>query len=247
MKSLTIRVPDSLKELIAVEAAKAGLTQSDFLRRLIETHIGQIEEESFQRESSEDVSLSPFQRKLLSLNYQILLASQGDSSDDRQLRKFYETRIEALNNGYTGEYPGIFGDDPEPLSYSDCKQVWDILDMFRVINASVESLGKDGWETIQIPNAEHFGTFRGFDLQSEHESRLVGYVSYLVDTERWQEQKPFMEVTGGNSHREMLPTYLAMLAEFKPIWRDRLQRGGNYNLTIDDIRRILLSAPGAHT
>ncbi|WP_313679844.1 YfbU family protein, partial [Corynebacterium stationis] len=56
------------------------------------------------------------------------------------------------------------------------------------------------------------------------------YVGYLVETCRWEEQKEFLQTQGGNSHTEMLPTYRAMLAEFKPAWRKAASRGARSNL-----------------
>ncbi|WP_018297236.1 YfbU family protein [Corynebacterium lubricantis] len=245
MKSITIRLPDGLKDLIADEAENNGQTQSDYLRQIIETHVGQIKEEDFPRESSQDLSLSVAERKTLTLGYQLLLASQGDLPEEQYDVEEVRNTVEALENGYAGEYPRIFAGSEGEVAYGECKLVWDILDMFRVIKYSIRKLGEDGWEQTGVIDAEDYGSFQGFDFQVDLESKLAGYVKYLVRTHRWEEQKEFIDLDGGNSHSEMLPTYRPMLATFKPIWRTATSRGASLYLNADDIRRVLLAAPGA--
>lgn len=245
MKSITIRLSDGLKDLIAEEAENNGQTQSDYLRQIIETHVGQIREEDFPRESSQELSLSIIERKNLALGYQLLLAARGDLPDELYDAENVKNTVEALENGYAGEYPRIFAGTEEDVTYEECKLVWDILDMFRVITYSIRKLGKDGWENTGVVNAEHYGSFRGFDLQVDRESKLAGYVDFLVRTGRWEEQEEFIATNGGNSHSEMLPTYRPMLAAFKPIWRTATSRGASLYLSAEDIRRVLLAAPGA--
>ena len=116
--------------------------------------------------------------------------------------------------------------------------------MFRVIKYSIQDLGRHGWEQTGVVDAEYYGSFRGFDYQIDLESKLAGYVDYLVETCRWEEQKEFLQTQGGNSHSEMLPTYRAMLAEFKPAWRKAASRGARSNLNAKEISRVLLAAPG---
>lgn len=241
MQSITIRIPDELKNLISAEAQKKGQTQSDYLRQLIETHAGQVK-----REPIQEVSLNAVERKTLALGYQLLLASQGDLPTELYDEESFRHSAEALERGYAGEYHQIFAGTDEGLSHEECRLAWDILDMFRVIKFSVRDLGQSGWQHVGVVDAEHYGSFQGFDGQIDLESRLSGYVDYLVRTGRWEEQREFLEKTGGNSHREMLPTYRSMLAEFKPIWRKAVGRGGRVHLNAEEIRNVLLAAPGAH-
>lgn len=246
MQSITIRIPDELKNLISDEAQKKGQTQSDYLRQLIETHAGQVRGEEFRREPVQEVSLNVVERKTLALGYQLLLASRDELRDDRYDAEYFRNTVEALEYGYAGEYPQIFAGADEGLSYDECRLVWDILDMFRVIKFSVRDLGQSGWEQTGVVDAEYYGSFRGFDGNIDLESRMIGYVDHLVRTGRWEEQREFLEKTRGNSHREMLPTYRSMLAEFKPIWRKAVGRGGRVHLNAEEIRNVLLAAPGAH-
>lgn len=245
MKSITIRIPDELKRLIEEEADASGKTLSEYLREILEMHIGGVSEES-QRDFRRDLALSAVERDSLSLGYQILLAIHGDLP-----REWYDAestvhKVKALEGGYAGEYPRILPDADEETSPEECRLVWDILDMFRVIKYSIRDLGEGGWEQTGVINAELYGSFQGFDHQSAFESKLADYVDYLVETGRWTEQKEFLEAQGGNSHHEMLPTYRSMLAEFKPVWRKAIGRGGRPHLTSDEIRRVLLAASGAH-
>ena len=245
MQSITIRISDELKNLISDEAQEKGQTQSDYLRQLIETHAGQIGEEKFERESDQDVSLSVVERKTLTLGYQLLLASRGDLGDEYYDAKYFRNTVEALENGYAGEYPRIFAGVDEGLSYNECKLVWDILDMFRVIKSSVGDFGQSNWEQIGVVNAEYYGSFRGFDGNIDLESKMIGYVKYLVHTGRWEEQKKFLEEKRGNSHSEMLPTYRSMLAKFKPAWRKMISQADRVHLSTEEIRDVLMAAPGA--
>lgn len=244
MKSITIRLPDELKDLISEEAENNGQTQSDYLRQLIEIHAGQIKEEEFRRKPTQEISLHAVERKTLILGYQLLLATHGDLPADQYDAEDISNAIQALENGYAGEYPQIFAGVDQGLTYDECRLVWDILDMFRVIKYSIRDLGTGGWEHTGVIDAEHYGSFHGFDFQIALESRLAGYVAFLVRTGRWKEQQPVID-TGGNSHSEMLPTYRSMLAEFKPVWRKATSRGGRHHLSAEEIRDVLLAAPGA--
>ncbi|AKK09444.1 YfbU family protein [Corynebacterium testudinoris] len=246
MQSITIRIPDELKTLISDEAQNKGQTQSDYLRQLIETHAGQVRGDKFPRESIQEVSLNVVERKTLALGYQLLLASRGDLPDELYDAESFRYSMEVLERGYAGEYPQIFAGADEGLSYDECRLAWDILDMFRVLKFSVRDLGQGGWNQIGVVDAEHYGSFRGFDGNLDLESRLMGYVDYLVRTGRWEEQRELLKETRGNSHSEMLPTYRSMLAEFKPVWRKAMSRGGRHHLNAEEIRNVLMAAPGAH-
>lgn len=245
MKSITIRIPEGLKELIAEEAEGNGQTQSDYVRQILEAQVGQVNEEKFQRQSHQNFSLSVVERKTLSLGCQLLLAAHGDLPDELYDAESIHDMMKALEYGYAGEYPRIFSGADDGLTYEECKLAWDILDMFRGIKYSIRDLGRNGWKQTGVVEAEYYGSFRGFDYQVDLESKLARYVDYLVETCRWEEQKEFLQTQGGNSHTEMLPTYRAMLAEFKPAWRKATSRGSRSNLSAKEISRVLLAAPGA--
>ncbi|WP_318010364.1 YfbU family protein [Corynebacterium poyangense] len=78
---------------------------------------------------------------------------------------------------------------------------------------------------------------------AERESQMSVYTEYLVKNGRWTEQEELIR-EGTNSHRQMLPTYQVMLGAFKPIWREAVRGGGRSYLSAQDLRKILLAAPG---
>ena len=174
MKSITIRIPDELKALIAKESEGNGQSQSDYLRQILEAQVGQINEEEFQRQSQQNFYLSVVERKTLSRGCQLLLAAHGGLPDGLYDAESIQSTMKALECGYAGEYPRIFSGANDGLTYEECKLVWDILDMFRVIKYSIQDLGRSGWEQTGVVDAEYYGSFRGFDYQIDLESKLAG-------------------------------------------------------------------------
>lgn len=245
MKAITVRLPDDLRELLGYAAASSHQTQSDYLRGIIETHLDQIHMGQSRRETDVDIALTLVERQNLALAHLNLLASMGDLPAERYDKEASLSALEVLEGGYAGEYPRLFPPDDTGLTYQECRLVWDILDMFRVIASSVRDRKNGGWDQIRVSQAEHLGTFQGFDYQIELEGRMASYVEYLVKTRRWQELQKNVD-KGLNSHTQMLPTYLAMLAAFKPLWRNKIAHGASSrNLSAEDLTRILLAIPGA--
>lgn len=244
MHTITLRVPDNLRTLIAEAAEANGQSQSDYLRQAIEVHIKRVNPEYDRQPTEKNISLTPYERASLILQHQTLLAAQGKLPKEFNTPEWNERAIEALERGYEGEYPQLFPSHTETLNTYDCELVWDILDMFRVIRFSVEALGENGWDAIGVKNAEWIGTFQGFDYQRERESQMASYTEYLVKSGRWTEQEELAK-EGINSHRQMLPTYQSMLGVFKPVWREAVHRGGPSHLSADDLQKILLATPGA--
>jgi len=251
MATITIRLKDETRNRIAAAADARGVPLSDYVREALELHLtleqaGEIGADRPHNE--EDVSLTPYQRKVLQLLHRNLLATQGGLTESYYNDEQEVRSIQILESGFAGEYAGEFADISEPLTRSECELVWDIFDMFRVIQASVRELGKDGWNQISVKDAEFHGTFRGFDFNDSDEIRLANYAEHLVKTNRWAEQKNAFsrENEGGNSHTQMLPTYRAMLRVFKPLWR-RAIRGSipQHYFSAKDIEEVLLAAPSA--
>lgn len=245
LKSITVRVSDDLRDLIAKDAEVRGRTLSDHVRQLLEAHSGQIDPIGDRAKGSVEIDLTLAERKIIILAHQALLAAKGDLPEEMYDKESLQRSVKALQNGYEGEFSRIFGDVVHGLSLNECELVWDILDMFRVINGSVQKMGDDGWQSINVEDADFWGTFRGFDFQHKLEGRLAGYVEYLVNSGRWLEQQSVVDHDGGNSHTEMLPTYQAMLARFKPVWREAISRGRRPHLSAEEIGNVLLAAPGA--
>ncbi|MCQ9334365.1 YfbU family protein [Corynebacterium phoceense] len=244
MHTITLRVPDDLRALIAEAAEANGQSQSDYMRQAIEVHVKRVDPRNDRQPAEKNITLTPYERASLALQHQAVLAAQGHLPEESHGTKWHERAIEVLERGYEGEYPQLFPGDTETLNAYDCELVWDILDMFRVIHFSVEALGENGWAAIGIENAEWLGKFKGFDYQRERESQMASYTEYLVRSGRWTEQEQLVK-KGMNSHMQMLPTYQSMLGVFKPLWRETARGGGRSRLNTQDLRKILLADPGA--
>ena len=248
MQTIPLRVPDDLRTLIAEAAEANGQSQSDYMRQAIEVHVKRVNPKHDRQPTEKNITLTSYERASLILQHQTLLAAQGHLPKESYDSEWHERAIEVLERGYEGEYPQLFPSHAEALNAYDCELVWDILDMFRVIHFSVEALGEalggNGWDAIGVEHAERFGKFKGFDYQNERESQMAGYTEYLVKSGRWTEQEELVK-KGTNSHRQMLPTYQSMLGAFKPVWREAVRGGGHSHLSTQDLRKILLAAPGA--
>lgn len=244
MKTITLRVPDDLRALIAEAAEANGQSQSDYMRQAIEIHVKRVDPQHDRQPAEKNITLTPCERASLILQHKAVLAAQGHLPEEFYSAERHERAIEALERGYEGEYPQLFPGHAEILNAYDCELVWDTLDMFRVIHFSVEALGENGWDAIGIENAEWLGKFKGFDYQHEREGQMASYTEYLVRGGRWTEQEELVK-KGMNSHTQMLPTYQSMLGVFKPLWREAARRGGRSLLSAQDLRKVLLAAAGA--
>ena len=247
--TLTIRVDDDLRDQITGAAAERGVSISEYIRDAIEVRQSFELVDGLRSSRPVDrapISLSQFERKVLIMLHRNLLAAHGQLDPGYYDAEDEVRAIKALEGGYAGEYPEEFSETQNAMTVTECELVWDIFDMFRIIQASVRKLGGDGWSEIGVEDAEELGTFQGFDLNDDFEAKLLMYAEYLIENDKWVEQREAFsrENDRGNSHRQMLPTYRAMLTEFKPIWRIAA-RGVNWYLTRKNIQRVLMAAPGA--
>jgi uncharacterized protein YfbU (UPF0304 family) len=251
MATLTVRLTDEAKNGIEEAAEARGLQVSDYVREALEMYqrLERSDEVGADRpDESDDVALTPYQRKVLQLLHRNLLATRGDLNDSYYDREQEVQALKVLESGFVGEYPAEFGDISEQTSRTECELVWDILDMFRVIQFSVKKFGKQGWAKTKVEDAEYYGTFKGFDFNDSVEGRLAHYAEFLINSGRWTEQKEAFgpENDMGNSHSQMLPRYRAMLRTFKPLWRQTIRRGvGSGYFSAEEVRKVLLAAPGA--
>jgi uncharacterized protein len=155
----------------------------------------------------------------MSLLHQIL--GRLDPEDE----SYHRLRAQALDEGYTAEYGDEFlGMEPE-LPARDCELVRDILDMFRVIRASVNKLGSEA-----IAGVVHapFLEFAGFDANDPLEGRLPSYTHYLLATDRWTDLADYFDHAhdGGNSHHQVLPSYRRMLEVYEPLFKAKASGRG---------------------
>lgn len=139
--------------------------------------------------------------------------------------EYYANNRRALEGGYTLHYEWLVENLSSELSADQCREVLDILDMYRAITHSISRL-EDG----DILRQHHNAKFSGFD--GNNESQLMGYVRYfIVDLDRYPELRD-SEYPNFNSHTRMLDRYRTMLARWRPS-QDR------FNLGRDQLANIL--------
>lgn len=182
--------------------------------------------------------LSPVERQILLLQHQTL--ANLDTYD----RDYHERMVEVLSEGFTIEYENVFTPHSE-LPEEDCKLVFDILDMFRIMKASLEALPEAERNEL-TSDYRYTVTFRGFDGNDALESKMASYVKFLQKTDRWTELREDVKAAdGGNSHAPMLRLYQAMLDVYRPIWNEVVRGGGagRYRLSAEQLRRVAEARP----
>jgi uncharacterized protein YfbU (UPF0304 family) len=149
-----------------------------------------------------------------------------------------------LREGYAGEYGEVFVDMRSEVARSECKLLWDILDMFRNLEVSIDRLPAVDRDALGVDNERQL-RFGGFDRNDPRERRLLGYVHYLVGRGRWAELKPRLAELGddGNSHSRRLPSYERMLTAYAPIHEQNVNGARGYNsdlglLTLQELNRV---------
>ena len=177
------------------------------------------------------VSLSPVERQTLLLLHQVLAHVDSGEAD------YHEKMVEILNEGFTIEYENVFTPYPE-LSKDDCTLVYDILDMFRVIKASLKELDPAERDAL-LADHNHVLTFQGFDGNDVREGKMRSYVRFLQNTDRWTDLREDVDAAdGGNSHSLMLGRYQAMLDVYKPIWNETVHAAQSSLLGAAELRRV---------
>ena len=120
---------------------------------------------------------------------------------------YYARNRKALENGYELHYSWLTENISDGLSEEECKEVLDILDMYRSITFSWQRLH----EGEELPEKLKF---RGFD--GNNETALMSYVQYFViDLERFDELTYGKEHPYFNSHCRMLDKYRRMFSVWK--------------------------------
>lgn len=180
---------------------------------------------------SAPTSLSPFERQMLALQHQILSYLNEGEAD-------YHCRMqEVLTQGFTAEYGDVFSPYSE-LPYDDCRLLYDVLDMFRVMKASIGELDEPERDAL-LADHKYALSFQGFDGNDAREGKMASYVDYLQATGRWTDLTEDVKAAdGGNSHMIMLGRYQGMLEVFRPIWKDAMRGGGRSLVTAEQLRQI---------
>ena len=143
--------------------------------------------------------------------------------------------IAPVNRLILREYPEAFAVLRPEIPNSRCEELYDILDMFRVLRASYEDLPED--EKAEVDERDI--SPQGFDYNDMEEGRLAGYVKHLFADKRYEElAEPLRKYSdGGNSHGPRLEMYRRMLHCFKPLWRKHML--GDRFLGLAEIEKVI--------
>jgi hypothetical protein len=119
--------------------------------------------------------------------------------------KYYSEHRQALQEGYQLHYKWIFDGLWEEMDEEQCKEVLNILDMYRAITDSYNRLDdKTGIE------GQYWLKFKGFD--GNNESHLMSYCQYfIIDLQRYEELTYGAEFPDFNSHMPSIEKYRKML------------------------------------
>lgn len=234
MATISLRIDEPLRAELEDLAKSQDVSVSEIIRQAIEGRLGRDVKQAW----SAPRSMSKFDRHQLALLHEVLAQFDPDEAD------YHRSRADVLNRGFTGEYGAEFVAVEDELALSDCKLLWDILDMFRVIKASVANIGITKIRSLDA-HAEATLTFGGFDLNDELEGQLLSYAQYLVAHDRWADlAEHFGENSDrGNSHCPKLDVYRRMLEAYRPIWQRLISGHGRgadrYVLTETELAELI--------
>jgi uncharacterized protein len=235
--TVTIRIDDDTRDELEEIARTRGFTLSDLLRGQIDGLLGR----DVPMRDAVPHALSCPQRHVLAQQHEVLALLQAD---DEHESEHHHAMATVLREGYAGEYGDVFVDMRSEMARSECKLLWDILDMFRALGGSIDRLSTEDHGVLGDDN-EHRLRFDGFDRNDTRELRMLGYVHYLVGRGRWAELKPRLVEIGdnGNSHSPRLPSYQRMLAAYTPIYEQAAKGARGYALdaallTVDELKRV---------
>lgn len=218
MATITLRIDDSLRDLLVERAQAEGSTLSDIIRDLLTEGLLPVSGDLRKRDTTAPKTLQPRDRQVLALLHRILARVLPPDSNDVDGDLGYQLdRATVLERGYTMEYSTEFAGIEQELSSRDCTRVMDILDMYRMLDYSI----READPPVSIELA-HQLRFEGFDFNDPLEGHMADYVDYLLSQGRWEERRPDLDRTdNGNSHSPMLETYLRMLTAFRRIMDSR--------------------------
>lgn len=141
-----------------------------------------------------------------------ILKNQGDQDYD------YENMIKALQYGYEYHYSDVFDClFDEELSTNGCREVLDILEMYRGIIYSFNYLKREGKLKTLTENDVRFPGFDG-----NNETKQMSYTDYFIrDLGRYDEIEALSHGYY-NSHSPKLGKYRSMLEKWES-WGNRYQ------------------------
>ncbi|HSD13122.1 MAG TPA: YfbU family protein [Flavobacterium sp.] len=162
-------------------------------------------------------TLTITERQILVNQFKIL-ATIGFDND-------YETKIEILENGYTEQYFEVFDVATEEIPMTICEETSQILQMFRRISDTVETLSAEEKDSLDLEKI----TFEGFD--ANHDPHYH-YMTFLVDKmDLWQEYKGMYL----NSHSRFPMSKYRKMLEYQYYLLDNDQ----YDLNREDLKCLI--------
>ena len=142
----------------------------------------------------------------------------------------YSNHITALEEGYELHYSWLFENLSDGLTTEQCRNVLDILGVYRAMIFSYEQLeNKEGIDVELL-------RFPGFD--GNHETSYMMYVRYFIEElDRFQEIKE-RSFSGFNSHTQLLDRYNELLKLYNSLEHEH---GGL--VTRENLMKLLTIAP----
>ncbi len=226
--TLTVRLDDRVYAELSGIARAQGTTLSELARRTLGVLLVRADDPdgSVPFGSGEaPAALTTFERHQLAVLHRILArlvdGKGADGDFDYQMR-----RAEILEKGYVAEYEDVFVAIEPELSRSETGLVMDVLDMFTHLEWSYEQLDDSEREALGT-STNHAVRFAGFDLNHRLEGRLLLFARHLIEQDKWERLAVYFDDKHerGNSHARMVAVYARMLAEFNPIWRQKMRSG----------------------
>lgn len=168
------------------------------------------------------MELTKKERLILYNQYEILKAINPEEAED------YEVNQDILINGFKVNYENLIEGFGEETSEEISNFVIDVLQMYRVLNNSYDSLNDEGKEQIDLYNI----SFKGFDgnYETDYYTYAKFYLNQLGRFEELKESEHF-EI---NSHRNMLSNYRRMVS----LWKE-VKTGRYDNLTLENMLYII--------
>ena len=162
--------------------------------------------------------LTIIERQILANQFKILANLEEDS-------EYYETKVEILERGFTGEYHEVFNVHSDEVDYETCRETSEILNMYRRINNAIAELTDEEKAEMDLERI----AFQGFDANNNSHYH---YMSFMVEKlNKWQEHNGNYL----NSHSEIpLMKYRKMLE-----YQNSVLSGNKFDLDRNDLINLI--------
>lgn len=233
MPTISIRVSDDLKSRLDSLAQESEGTLSSVITEALNSITG-IGRTDYPEETA-PYTINNTNRLILRNQEQLL--SMSEALDEEE-RAWHRKNVKILESGFTSEYHDVFVPLRPEIPYKRAAELFDILDMFRVLRVSYERLSDEDKAAVE----ERDISFRGFDYSSTEETALSEYVEYLFEDDRYKElEEPLSRFPDdSNSHMPVIDVYRRMLRCFKQVWRPHLMSATP--LTVTEIKKVVTAS-----